>query len=155
MDLRYTAPEQAFRAELRTWLAATLPGVGAPPPHDDWPARRAYDLRWQRLLFEAGYAGVDWPAEGGGRGSSPVEQLIFKEECERAGAPYVGVNFVGLLHAGPDHHRRGHGGPEGALPAGHPARARRCGARASASPTPAATWPRCAPGPCATATTTW
>ena len=44
---------------------------------------------------------MDWPAEGGGRGASPVEQLIFKEECERAGAPYVGVNFVGLLHAGP------------------------------------------------------
>ena len=101
MDLRYTAPEQAFRDELRTWLTATLPGVGTPPPHDDWAARRAYDLRWQQLLFEAGYAGVDWPAEGGGRGSSPVEQLIFKEECERAGAPYVGVNFVGLLHAGP------------------------------------------------------
>ena len=101
MDLRYTASEQAFRAELRAWLAATLPGVGDPPPQDDWPARRAYDLRWQRTLFEAGYAGVDWPAEGGGRGASPVEQLIFKEECERAGAPYVGVNFVGLLHAGP------------------------------------------------------
>ena len=30
-----------------------------------------------------------------------MEQLIFKEECERAGAPYVGVSFVGLLHAGP------------------------------------------------------
>src|SRR5271154_3326397 len=101
MDLRYTASEQAFRDELRRWLAATLPAVGAPPPHDDWPGRRRYDLRWQQLLFEAGYAGVDWPAEGGGRGSSPVEQLIFKEECERAGAPYVGVNFVGLLHAGP------------------------------------------------------
>jgi hypothetical protein len=101
MDLRYTASEQAFREELRTWLAATLPGVGDPPPHDDWTARRAYDLDWQRLLFDAGYAGVDWPAEGGGRGASPVEQLIFKEECERAGAPYVGVNFVGLLHAGP------------------------------------------------------
>jgi alkylation response protein AidB-like acyl-CoA dehydrogenase len=101
MDLRYTASEREFRDQLRTWLAATLPGVGAPPPHDDWPARRAYDLEWQRLLFESGYAGVDWPAEGGGRGSSPVEQLIFKEECERAGAPYVGVNFVGLLHAGP------------------------------------------------------
>jgi alkylation response protein AidB-like acyl-CoA dehydrogenase len=101
MDLRYTAPEQAFRQELRDWLTATLPSVGAPPSHDDWAARRSYDLQWQRLLFEAGYAGVDWPAEGGGRGSSPVEQLIFKEECERAGAPYVGVNFVGLLHAGP------------------------------------------------------
>src|SRR6202012_2735068 len=101
MDLRYTDSEQGFRQELRSWLAGVLPGVGAPPPHDDWAARRAYDLRWQQLLFEAGYAGVDWPAEGGGRGSSPVEQLIFKEECERAGAPYVGVNFVGLLHAGP------------------------------------------------------
>jgi alkylation response protein AidB-like acyl-CoA dehydrogenase len=101
MDLRYTASEQAFRNELRGWLAATLPTVGVAPPHDDWPARRAFDLRWQRLLSEAGYAGVDWPVEGGGRGASPVEQLIFKEECERAGAPYVGVNFVGLLHAGP------------------------------------------------------
>jgi len=101
MDLRYTASEQRFRDGLRSWLASVLPDVGAPPPHDDWPARRAYDLRWQRLLFDAGYAGVDWPAEGGGRGASPVEQLIFKEECERAGAPYVGVNFVGLLHAGP------------------------------------------------------
>ena len=101
MDLRYTESEQAFRAELRAWLAATLASVGPPPPHDDWPARRAYDLAWQRTLYDAGYAGVDWPAEGGGRGASPVEELIFKEECERAGAPYVGVNFVGLLHAGP------------------------------------------------------
>jgi alkylation response protein AidB-like acyl-CoA dehydrogenase len=101
MDLRYTASEQAFRDELRHWLASVLPDVGSPPPHDDWSARRAYDLRWQRLLYDAGYAGVDWPAEGGGQGASPVEQLIFKEECERAGAPYVGVNFVGLLHAGP------------------------------------------------------
>ncbi len=101
MDLRYTAAEQSFRDELRGWLAATLPGVGPAPPHDNWTARRAYDLHWQQLLYAAGYAGVDWPAEGGGRGASPVEQLIFKEECERAGAPYVGVGFVGLLHAGP------------------------------------------------------
>ncbi len=101
MDLRFTAAEQAFREELRAWLATTVPAVGPPPAHDDWPARRAYDLAWQRRLFDAGYAGVDWPVEGGGRGSSPVEQLVFKEECERAGAPYVGVNFVGLLHAGP------------------------------------------------------
>jgi alkylation response protein AidB-like acyl-CoA dehydrogenase len=101
VDLRYSAAEEAFRGELRTWLGATLPTLGAAPPAEDWPARRAFDSHWQRLLFDAGYAGVDWPAEGGGRGASPVEQLIFKEECERAGAPYVGVNFVGLLHAGP------------------------------------------------------
>ncbi len=101
MDLRYTASEQTFRDELRAWLAGVLPTLPAAPAADDWPGRRRYDLAWQRLLFDAGYAGVDWPLEGGGRGSSPIEQLIFKEECERAGAPYVGVNFVGLLHAGP------------------------------------------------------
>ena len=71
MDLRYTASEQAFRAELRTWLAETVPGFGPPPPADDWTARRTYDLRWQRTLFDGGYAGVDWPVEGGGPGASP------------------------------------------------------------------------------------
>ncbi len=101
MDLRYTASEQTFRDELRQWLAATLPTLPEPPAADDWPGRRTFDLGWQRLLFAGGYAGVDWPVEGGGRGASPIEQLIFKEECERAGAPYVGVGFVGLLHAGP------------------------------------------------------
>ena len=101
MDLRETDAEQAFRTGLRAWLSGTLPGLPPKPSPDDWPGRRAYDTHWQRLLFDAGYAGVDWPVEGGGRGSTPVEQLIFKEELERAHAPYVGVNFVGLLHAGP------------------------------------------------------
>jgi alkylation response protein AidB-like acyl-CoA dehydrogenase len=101
VDLRYTEAEQKFRAGLRDWLAGILPGLPPKPSANDWPGRRAYDTHWQRLLFEAGYAGVDWPVEGGGLGSSPVEQLIFKEELERAHAPYVGVNFVGLLHAGP------------------------------------------------------
>ena len=101
MDLRYTHAEQAFRAELRQWLSDTLPGLPDKPSPEDWPGRRAYDTHWQRLLFDAGYAGVDWPVAGGGRGSTPVEELIFKEELERAHAPYVGVNFVGLLHAGP------------------------------------------------------
>ncbi len=101
MDLRYTDAEEAFRRELRAWLEATVPALPERPDPDDWPGRRRYDTHWQRLLFDAGYAGVDWPVEGGGRGASPVEELIFKEELERAHAPYVGVNFVGLLHAGP------------------------------------------------------
>ena len=101
MDLRYTAAEQAFREELRTGWPPRCPASAHHRPTTTGRPAAAYDLDWQRSLFEAGYAGVDWPAEGGGRGASPVEQLIFKEECERAGAPYVGVNFVGLLHAGP------------------------------------------------------
>ena len=136
------------------WLATTLPGLGAAPAHDDWPGRRAYDLHWQQLLFEAGYAGVDWPTEGGGRGSSPVEQLIFKEECERAGAPYVGVNFVGLLHAGPTIIAEGTSAQKERYLPGSCA-ARRSGVRASANPTRGRTWPLCGRGRSVTATTTW
>ncbi|MFC8759281.1 acyl-CoA dehydrogenase family protein [Streptomyces sp. NPDC057193] len=94
MDLTCTDEEEDFRARLREWLTATLPGLPPRPDPTDWPARRAYDCGWQRRLYDAGYADTHWDA-------SPTQRLIFLEETERAGAPYVGANFVGLLHAGP------------------------------------------------------
>jgi alkylation response protein AidB-like acyl-CoA dehydrogenase len=99
--LKETPEEQAFRRELRAWLDETLPTLPPEPPFEDWTAKRAYDTGWQRRLFEAGYAGISWPKEYGGRGASPSEELIFLEETEKAGAPYVGCNFVSTLHAGP------------------------------------------------------
>jgi alkylation response protein AidB-like acyl-CoA dehydrogenase len=101
VDLRYTEAEEKFRADLRGWLEAEVPGHGSPPPSHDWEARRAYDTGWQRKLFDAGYAGINWPKEYGGRDATLIEQLIYYEEIARADAPYVGVNFVGLLHGGP------------------------------------------------------
>ncbi|MEU4493060.1 acyl-CoA dehydrogenase family protein [Streptomyces sp. NPDC023998] len=94
MDLTYTEEEEDFRARLREWLALSLPKLPAKPDPLDWPGRRAYDTGWQRMLYDAGYADVHWEA-------APTQRLIFLEETERAGAPYVGANFVGLLHAGP------------------------------------------------------
>jgi alkylation response protein AidB-like acyl-CoA dehydrogenase len=94
MDLSYTPEEEEFRSRLREWLARVLPGLPPGPSPGDWPARRAYDLGWQRRLYDAGYADVHWDA-------SPTTRLIFLEETEKAGAPYVGAGFVGLLHAGP------------------------------------------------------
>ena len=101
MDLRYSDADEAFRAELRSWLTRTLAELPSPPARDDWPARVRYDTDWQRRLFDAGYAGINWPKAYGGRDASPSEQLVFHEETTRAKAPYVGVNFVGTLHAGP------------------------------------------------------
>src|SRR5205823_9290130 len=83
------------------WLDSVLPTLPPPAPATDMRARREYDCAWQRMLFDAGYAGIDWPTEHGGRGASLTEQLVFLEETERAHAPYVGMNFVGLLHAAP------------------------------------------------------
>jgi alkylation response protein AidB-like acyl-CoA dehydrogenase len=101
LDLRYSESDERFRSELRRWLADAVPKHGPPPPVHDWPARVAYDTGWQRKLFEAGYAGINWPAAYGGRDLSATEQLVYYEETARASAPYVGVNFVGLLHGGP------------------------------------------------------
>ncbi|MFE3384251.1 acyl-CoA dehydrogenase family protein [Streptomyces anulatus] len=101
MDLAYTEAEEEFRRRLREWLAGVLPGLPPKPSPDDWPARRAYDTTWQRMLYDAGYAGLHWPVDAGGRGATPTQHLIYLEETEKAGAPYVGANFVGLLHAGP------------------------------------------------------
>jgi alkylation response protein AidB-like acyl-CoA dehydrogenase len=101
VELRYSEADEAFRAELRTWLDATLPALSPAPPRDAWADRRKWDTDWQRRLFDAGYAGLHWPDDYGGRGATPTEQLIFYEETAQARAPDVGVNFVGLLHAGP------------------------------------------------------
>ena len=101
MDLRYTQEESKFRDELAGWLASEVPAHGQPPSVHDWDARRAYDTAWQWKLFDAGYAGINWPKKYGGRDATLIEQLIYFEEIAKANAPYVGVNFVGILHGGP------------------------------------------------------
>jgi alkylation response protein AidB-like acyl-CoA dehydrogenase len=101
LQLRYSESDEKFRAELRAWLAQAVPAHGDPPVGHDWQLRREYDTAWQRKLFEAGYAGINWPREFGGRDLSLSEQLVYYEETARAKAPYVGANFVGLLHGGP------------------------------------------------------
>ncbi len=101
MDLRYSDADEKFRKELRDWLAEEVPKHGTPPHRDDWEARRVYDTGWQRKLFDAGYAGVNWPKEYGGRGATLTEELVYYEELARAKAPYIGMNFVGVRHGGP------------------------------------------------------
>ncbi len=101
MDLTYTDTDEAFRGQVRAWLEVAVAQHGAPPPPGDWPARRAYDTAWQRKLHDAGYAGLHWPEAFGGRGLPVSQQLVYLEEYARANAPYISVNFVGMMHAGP------------------------------------------------------
>ena len=63
-------------------------------------ARFAYLRAWQRKLFDAGWAGISWPKEYGGRGATLMEQVIFTEEMARAEAPPL-ANVLGLGLIGP------------------------------------------------------
>ena len=100
MDFRDSPEEAAFRTELRSWLAGELP----PDWRDRQPHVGRWDFaaarRWTRKLFEAGYAGLSWPREFGGKGLPPTYQAIYLEEMARVDAPdHVGV--IGLGMAGP------------------------------------------------------
>jgi alkylation response protein AidB-like acyl-CoA dehydrogenase len=96
LDLTLSPTEQSFRDELRAWIEDNHPGEE--PKGDD----EAFDFRreWQRKLHEAGYAGLSWPEEYGGRGATLIEQAIFGEELTRAKAPSP-VNVLGLAMGGP------------------------------------------------------
>jgi alkylation response protein AidB-like acyl-CoA dehydrogenase len=96
VDLTLSPAEEAFRDELREWLAANNPGREPTADEDAFVFRRD----WQRRLHEAGWAGVSWPKEYGGRGATLVEQAIFNEETARARSPQV-VNVLGLAMGGP------------------------------------------------------
>ena len=86
MELRDSPDEAAFRKGVRSWLEDNLP---------------AGDRReWSRKLYDAGYAGLTWPEEYGGRGAPYTHQAIALEEFARADAPpHIGV--IGLGMAGP------------------------------------------------------
>ena len=98
MDIGFSPGETRFREECRDWLHANVPAEQRPLHAAD---AIDFDKAWQRQLFDAGWAGINWPTEYGGRGLSIVQQVIWLEEYAKAHAPWIGANFVGINHGGP------------------------------------------------------
>lgn len=99
MDLSDSPDEARFRARVREWLNETVPSLDWPEPAGLEDKRRFWSV-WQRKLFEAGFAGLSWPAEYGGAGADAKIKAIFNEETDRAGAPER-LNIIGEDFAGP------------------------------------------------------
>jgi alkylation response protein AidB-like acyl-CoA dehydrogenase len=103
VDFELSPAERAFRDEVRSWLTANRPAWadGDSDAEDagdqHWLERR---VAWQRQLHEAGYIGLNWPKEYGGRGATLMEQLIFSQEMVEARAPDP-INVIGLGMGGP------------------------------------------------------
>ena len=86
MDFDDTPDEAAWRAEVRSFLER----------HDHRGDARA----WQATLYEAGFVGVPWPVEAGGRGGTPIQQAIVDQEMARRGLPAL-INLIGIGMCGP------------------------------------------------------
>ncbi len=102
MDLRFSEEDEAFRSEITQWLAENLAGEftvvrGRGGPGDEH-ALLDERMAWERRLGTAGWIGLGWPREHGGRGASLTQQVIFHEEYARARGPgRVGHIGEGLL----------------------------------------------------------
>src|SRR3989442_15361426 len=119
MNFDFTDREEAFRKEVRAWLEANLPDglrgrafAASRADRDEVRRLRA----WQKRMCEAGYVGLDWPKEFGGRGATIVEMVILYQEMARAESPQL-VNRGGGSRLGPTPRKAGTAAPHhGHLP---------------------------------------
>jgi len=100
MDFGYSPEEAAFRERLRTWLGDNNPGLPASSTSDDYWAGQA---AWHQTLYDAGFFGLSWPTDIGGKGLSPVYEVILDDELAAAGAPprpHIGYLVHGIVNHG-------------------------------------------------------
>ena len=103
MDLTYSPEDEDFRRELRSWLDTSLPTEMRQPAF--WADKSedeqfAVRRQWEADKAEAGFAGILWPTEYGGRGGTPTMKAVYDEEMVKANAPAT-VNPLGLTFLAP------------------------------------------------------
>ena len=119
MDFADSPEHAAFRSEFRRWLEGNLsPEICVDDAADQRVAsdRETLEKRigWQKAMHAAGWVGISWPKEYGGRGASFMEQVIFDEEFFRARAPVLptanALNLLGptLIHWGTEEQKKRH-----------------------------------------------
>src|SRR6516164_154663 len=118
MDFNYSEEAEAFRRDFRAWLQANVPHrssfVSRPELMLDAPSDWEFHLQWHRKMHAAGWVGISWPKQYGGRGASFMQQVVFDEEYFRARAPVLptasALNLLGptLIHWGTEEQKKRH-----------------------------------------------
>jgi alkylation response protein AidB-like acyl-CoA dehydrogenase len=106
MQLTYDAEAEAFRAEIRAWLAENLPAgwVTAAERGESLELsaqeRRSFNETWPSKLHAGGWICATWPEEYGGKGLSTLQGVVLAEEFARVRAP-MRADFFGDTLVGP------------------------------------------------------
>jgi alkylation response protein AidB-like acyl-CoA dehydrogenase len=99
MELSFTPEEEAFRAEVRAWVATALPPAIRAKAEVAEPFEMDEVMEWHRVLYDKGWVAPHWPREHGGAGFDAARRFILGDELERAGAP--NLSPFGLVMVGP------------------------------------------------------
>ena len=89
MELAFTPEQEAFRAEVREWVAQNLPKDVSQKVHQAQRLSRDDLQAWAKILGKKGWLGYGWPEQFGGPGWDAVQKHLFEEECALAGAPRI------------------------------------------------------------------
>jgi len=107
MDFAYSPQEEAFREEIKDWLAENMKELpkwwldrSLKRPEIDSEEYHQFSVWWHRKLYDAGFVGISWPKEYGGRGATLMEQVVFGEELAKHRAPGP-TNAIGIGWCGP------------------------------------------------------
>ncbi|WP_029527845.1 acyl-CoA dehydrogenase family protein [Polaromonas glacialis] len=111
MDLKFTLEEEAFRGEVRAFLADKLPRRFSEIVKSGRRLKKADMAEWHAILNRQGWLVSHWPKEYGGPGWTVVERFIFENECALAAAPRIvpfGVSMLGpvLIKYGNEQQKR-------------------------------------------------
>jgi alkylation response protein AidB-like acyl-CoA dehydrogenase len=97
MNIDFTEEERAFREEVRNFLQERYPQDLRAKQLAGIALTKEDIVRWQKILYERGWAAINWPVEYGGTGWSAVQKYIFANELAAANAPEMipfGVKMV-------------------------------------------------------------
>jgi alkylation response protein AidB-like acyl-CoA dehydrogenase len=100
MHVTFTAEELAFRDEVRTFFQTEIPQDIRDMQDQCVPLQPEDQIRFQKALYDKGWAGYNWPVEYGGTGWSLVQKYIFQAEMADANMPYIipfGLGMVGPI----------------------------------------------------------
>lgn len=110
MDMSFSAEDEAFRKEVRAFLAEKLPQDVAHKVHNGYHVTRPEIMAWHKALHEKGWITPNWPKDWGGPGWTTNQKYIYDEESSLAGAPrpiMFGITMCGpvLMRYGTDAQR--------------------------------------------------
>ena len=97
MDLSFSSEDEAFRREVREFIANNYPERLKGKNRREFSEREDF-LAWQKVLYKKGWVAPLWPKQYGGTGWSITQRYIFNEECARAETPQLlafGLSMVG------------------------------------------------------------